>query len=71
MSDFPVHLMFPQLLGCGWGRDVTTADDTEQCLEPAHQIIVLHQEDGSTQDVRLCLRHVARILDETTPHHFD
>lgn len=71
MSDFPVHRMFPQLLGCGWGRDVTTPDDTTECTEAAKQIVVLHREDGSTQDVRLCLRHLHRILDETTPHRFD
>lgn len=77
-SDLPydpekLHQLNPllqSLLGCGWGRDVWSPTDATACEDRADQIVVLHRPDGSTFDVRLCLRHVTAICAETEPHNF-
>lgn len=56
-----------QLLGCGWGRFVATADDMEPCPEKADRVVVLH--DGpSTFTVRLCAQHIVTLTRATDPH---
>jgi hypothetical protein len=54
------------LLGCAWGRTVSTPDDTERCPRRAVQIVVLHNGDASL-DLKLCNQHVTRLSRETTP----
>lgn len=60
------------LLGCEWGRTVSTPDDREPCPEGAKQIVVVHPPGGSLEDVvatvRLCEKHLERLEEETIPH---
>jgi hypothetical protein len=57
-----------QLLGCEWGRSLGTEDDREPCQEQAERITVLHLPVDREVEFKLCTRHTARILEETTPH---
>jgi hypothetical protein len=54
------------LLGCEWGRGVTTPDDTEPCMDRAGSIVVLHYE-GRERAMKVCPKHRSRICEETTP----
>lgn len=53
------------LLGCAWGRTVSTPDDAAMCPFQAAQIVVVHNGDVSV-DLKLCRRHVERLSRETT-----
>jgi hypothetical protein len=54
-----------QLLGCSWGHVVRTADDEQPCVDAAVRIVIVH--DGPfAKDLRLCRRHLERVLAETT-----
>lgn len=65
MHDGVLH----ELLGCAWGRTISTADDPKLCDEKAAQIVVLHNpENGREQAFKLCAKHRDRVLAETTPH---
>lgn len=55
-----------KLLGCAWGRGISTPDDTTPCPERAKQIVVLHRDDEE-YEVRLCERHLAVVLEQSTP----
>lgn len=56
------------LLGCAWGRIVTTPDDDVLCGEQAVKIVAVHHDDGSVSEVKVCARHEQRLLAETEPH---
>ena len=70
MSDWEEMRQLPgvhALLGCVWGRGVSTEDDREPCNERAVQIMVLHNgpfDEGF--EVRVCAKHKARIEGEST-----
>jgi hypothetical protein len=51
-----------QLIGCAWGRVVSTDDDPEPCPDQAVAIVVLQFT------LKLCTRHKERMDRETTPH---
>lgn len=56
------------LLGCEWGPEaIHTKDDDANCPERAVQIVVLHGDDAM-REVKLCQRHVDRVMAETDPH---
>lgn len=59
--------IFQELLGCQWGRDIATKDDSEPCSEQAVQIVVLHAGEHE-RGFKLCERHRDRILNETQLH---
>ena len=64
-----LHAALHSLLGCAWGRDISTADDSEQCSKRAVQIVVLHDTPtGETTEVRLCADHLATTERNTDPH---
>jgi hypothetical protein len=55
------------LIGCSWGRAISTADDPNPCPAQATRISVLH--DGPREyEVRLCPHHHLVMLSETDPH---
>lgn len=56
-----------RLIGCGWGRAVSTPDDDTPCEERAVQIVVLHN-GPAVCDLRLCARHTELIKELTDPH---
>jgi hypothetical protein len=56
------------LVGCGWGRGVTSTEDKELCAAQAVQIIILHEEGGGEAEVRLCAKHRDYVLSQTDPH---
>jgi hypothetical protein len=58
--------IFQELVGCEWGRGVTTPDDREPCAERAIVIVVVHDGDAEA-GFKLCSRHRDRIFQETTP----
>lgn len=62
--DHPVAGLIHELLGCQWGRGVSTVDDKLPCDEQAVQIVVVH--DGPQEmALKLCPKHRDRILEET------
>lgn len=60
-------IILQELLGCAWGREVSTPDDQELCPNQAVQIVVLHKGYYECY-LKLCAVHRDRILSETTPH---
>lgn len=61
------HPIIQHLLGCAWGRSLSTPDDTEPCPDKADRIVILHK-GTEEHEVRLCLRHVERVKQESVPH---
>lgn len=57
-----------ELLGCDWGYRIFTADYPQPCDNAAVQIVVLHDHDVATRDVKLCTAHREFVLGETNPH---
>ena len=72
MSDMGQQIL-QELLGCEWGRAVTTPDDEEACNEKAVTMVVVHEgpEDTAGRTLKLCARHLERIERETTPRPSD
>lgn len=59
--------LLQDLLGCVWGRFISTEDDSDVCGERAEQIVVLHDGDRECA-LKLCAKHRDRVFAETTPH---
>jgi hypothetical protein len=59
-----------ELLGCQWGRDIGTPDDSEPCFEQTLRMVCLHDPHGGRppQVLKLCLAHADRLNQETNPH---
>jgi hypothetical protein len=58
------------LIGCGWGRTIIIASDTEPCMEQAVQMVVLHE--GPTERlVKVCDKHLELLTELTDPHKED
>jgi hypothetical protein len=55
-----------ELLGCEWGRALSTPDDTVPCEERAVGYVVVHDGDAEAA-FKLCQRHHDRLSQETTP----
>lgn len=61
------HGLLWQMLGCRWGRGVSTPDDSAPCERQAKRVIVVH--DGPAEvELKLCDAHAERLEQETTPH---
>lgn len=66
-GDPTLNAIVEELIGCAWGRKITTPDDTEPCPNQAHTVVVVHDGDFEAA-LKLCQAHNERILAETTPH---
>lgn len=56
------------LLGCRWGREISTAGHNRPCTSMAVQIVVLHGGDQGPLAVKLCGPHRDFVLAETNAH---
>jgi hypothetical protein len=66
-GDPTLNAIVDELIGCAWGRKVTTPDDPWPCPNQARTVVVVH--DGEDQrELKLCDRHRDRVMAETTPH---
>lgn len=54
------------LLGCEWGRRVSSDDDLAPCDAQATSMVCLHEGDGQIT-LKLCDRHRAIVDSESTP----
>lgn len=55
------------LLGCDWGRALSTEDDPEPCPDQAASIVVLYDDGEPVAEVKVCPKHKSRLVEETTP----
>lgn len=65
--------MVQELLNCCWGRTLKAPDDSDPCPEQASNLVCLHNPEAGGIEIgeyKLCRRHFARVLEETTPHEY-
>lgn len=56
-----------ELVGCAWGRKIWSKTDSSLCDQRAVKMVALHDGNESHTVVRLCDKHLAAIMDVTTP----
>lgn len=65
----PIHYVIRDLIGCAWGRGISTPDETDECTEQAVKIVALHDALDRQFEVRVCQRHFDKLAALTDPHH--
>ncbi len=59
--------MAKELLGCSWGKMISSTTDKDECPNKAKRIMVLYQ-GGRQVEVRLCEGHEAVVMEHSDPH---